>query len=314
MSNEPLVYIIVLNFNGRQHLEYCLPDLMRTEYSNFRILFVDNASSDDSVAYVRANFPDLEILETGANLGWAGGNNRGIERALAAGAEYVVLANNDIRVHPAWVHSAIIALRETPGAALGGCLVFGDIAPVELSEYERACEQWTVNEYEVTEKFICGMALFVDCRLFGHIGTIDEEYFAYGEETDIEIRAAAAGFKRVLCNAPVWHYSSGTFAHYRLRASYLAIRNNMRLAIKHYSPLRILKTILVVFYIGCWPFYRGDMRNVTIARLRPRNVLINFGLDLYCLAWNVFKLPATWRRRRADYSMIREYLAREGRG
>ena len=150
------------------------------------------------------------------------------------------------------------------------------------------------------------MALFVDVRLFGRIGTFDEAYWAYSEETDLEMRAEAAGFARALTNVPIWHHSSGTFSRYRLRAAYLAIRNGIRFTIKHDALPKQIKTVLRIFYIGCWPFYRGDMKNVTIARLRPRNVLVNFGLDLYCVAWNVLHLPQTLRRRRDDYALIRQ--------
>lgn len=309
---QPLVYVIVLNYNGRAHLEYCLPSILASAYPNFRVLFVDNASADDSVAYVRAHYPHMELLQTGANLGWAGGNNAGIAYAKQHGAQYVVLANNDIRVHPQWIAGAVEAFGSQPRVGLVSGMVFGDVAPVPLEEYETACAQWRELAFWPAQEKLCGMALFVDMRLFDQIGTIDETYFAYAEETDFGIRAEAAGYARLRTNVPIWHYSSGTFSRYRLRASYLAIRNTMRLAIKHYPLVRLLKTILNIFYIGCWPLYKGDMRNVTISRLRPRNVLLNLGLDLYCLGWNLWHLPATLRRRREDYRLIR--LAREEGG
>ena len=80
-ENAPLVYVIVLNYNGREHLEYCLPSIMGSIYPNFKVLFVDNASTDDSLEFVRRNFSQMDVLQTGKNLGWAGGNNAGIAEA-----------------------------------------------------------------------------------------------------------------------------------------------------------------------------------------------------------------------------------------
>jgi GT2 family glycosyltransferase len=301
----PLIYVIVLNYNGREHLEYCLPSILGTAYQNFRILFVDNASNDDSVEFVRQTFPQIEVLQTGGNLGWAGGNNAGINYAIERGARYVALANNDILVHPEWINAAVAAFEGVPNVAFVSGNVFGNVIPAPVADYEKACAEWERIKFWQTDEFLSGMALFIDSRLFSRIGMIDEGYWAYGEETDLEIRGKAAGFGRAFTNVPVWHRSSGTFSRYRLRAACLAIRNDMRLSIKHDRWLKKVKRILKIFYIGCWPFYRGDMRDVTVARLRPRNVLVNFALDLYCLGWNLLHLPQTLRRRRQDYALIR---------
>ena len=310
LRSDPSVYVIVLNYNGRQHLEYSLPSIMKSRYSNFRILLVDNASTDDSLEFLSKSFPKIEVLQTGKNLGWAGGNNLGISHAIERGVRYVALANNDILVHPEWINAAITAFEAEPDVAFVSGTVFGNVIPVPIEDYEKACAQWKGIKFSRTEDFLSGMALFIDTRLFSRIGMIDEAYWAYGEETDLEIRAKAAGFARVLTNVPIWHHSSGTFSRYRLRAAYLAIRNAMRLSIKHDRPLRLIKTIVKIFYMGCWPFYRGDMKNVTVARLRPRNVIVNFGLDLYCLGWNLLHLPKTLRRRRDDYALIRQQRQR----
>ena len=308
---HPLVYVIVLNYNGRAHLDYCLPSIMASTYPNFRVLFVDNASTDDSLEFLAKNFPRIELLQTGKNLGWAGGNNLGISYALEKGASYVVLANNDIRVHPQWITAAVVAFEADPVVAFVTGTVFGNIIPAPIEDYENACAEWDEIKFWRTDDFISGMALFVDAQLFGRIGMIDEAYWAYAEETDLEVRAKAAGYARALTNVPIWHYSSGTFAKYRLRSAYLAIRNSMRLTIKHDTLRKQIKTVLKVFYISCWPFFSGDMRNVTIARLRPSGIVANFGLVLFCLVWNVLHLPATLRRSRDDYALIRRELERK---
>src|SRR5664279_2479168 len=90
-----LTYIILLNWNGWQDTIACVESCRKLSYPNFRILIVDNGSTDNSEAILRERLPDIELLQTGANLGFAGGNNVGIRHALAQGADYVWLLNND---------------------------------------------------------------------------------------------------------------------------------------------------------------------------------------------------------------------------
>lgn len=306
---EPLVYVVVLNYNGRMHLEYCLPSLLATDYPNLRILFVDNDSADGSYEYARENFPQLEFLQTGANLGWAGGNNAGIRYALAKGAAYVCLANNDIRVHPQWVRGALAAFALDPLVRLASGVVHGDMRPAPLAEFTEASAAWQTHRAWFAPEYLSGMALFVDVRLFAEIGWIDEVYFAYCEETDLQMRAEKAGLLRARYNVPVWHYSSGTFARHKLRAARLTIRNNIRLALKQYPPVRILKAVLNVFYIGCFPVCPGDRADVTVARLRPRNIVLNLLLDLEGVVWNLLHLRQTLTQRREDRARIAAVLA-----
>ncbi|MDX2042633.1 MAG: glycosyltransferase family 2 protein [Acidobacteriota bacterium] len=109
--NSPLVYVIVLNFNGSRWLTACLESLRATEYANFKTLLVDNASTDDGVELVRKNFPEVELIINSANLGFSEGNNVGIRAALTAGANYVVLLNPDTKVTPRWL-GELIAVGE----------------------------------------------------------------------------------------------------------------------------------------------------------------------------------------------------------
>ena len=95
---QPKVCIIVLNWNGWADTCHCLSSLQHLTYSNYRILVVDNGSTDDSVEQIRTQFPGIELVEAGSNLGFASGCNAGIARALAAGADYVWLLNNDTTV------------------------------------------------------------------------------------------------------------------------------------------------------------------------------------------------------------------------
>ena len=98
--NRPLVSIVIVNFNGRELLEPCLGSVYAQAYHPIEVIVVDNGSTDDSVAYIRRAFPEVRIVENSENLGFAGGNNRGVERAHG---EYVALLNNDTVVEREWL-------------------------------------------------------------------------------------------------------------------------------------------------------------------------------------------------------------------
>lgn len=301
----PLVHVIVVNYNGKSHLEYCLPSLLETEYENLEIVVVDNDSSDGSVAYVEKNFPTIKVIEVPENVGWGRGNNIGIEHAERAGAKYVAFANNDIRVHPAWIQAAVDAAEDLPEVGFVGFDVLGARRPEPLDKFEAACDEWSDIDYKKTEEFIDGMALFARVELFEGVGPIDEDFFAYAEETDLEIRAEMAGYQRARTNVPIWHYSSGSWEEYPLKASYLAIRNNLRLAFKHEGVAGILRAIARAYHVGCNPFFGGDRESTIIRRRRPRGIVFNLFLVTYCLLWNVVHLPQTMRARRREHARIK---------
>src|SRR5712691_12351014 len=99
-DNAPRAVVIVLNWNGRADTLGCLESLAVVDYPNWEVLVVDNGSEDGSVGAIHRDYPGITVLETGKNLGFAGGNNRGIEAALTRGAEFILLLNNDTTVAP----------------------------------------------------------------------------------------------------------------------------------------------------------------------------------------------------------------------
>jgi len=120
----PLVFIIVLNWNGKDDTLECLGSLQQLDYPNFETVVVDNGSTDGSEDVIRSAFPSVNFIQTGRNLGYAGGNNVGIKHALSHGADYVWLLNNDTTVDP----NALTALVETaqadPKIAVVGSKIF----------------------------------------------------------------------------------------------------------------------------------------------------------------------------------------------
>ena len=238
-AGSPLVYVVVLNYNGTDHLPYCLLSICASDYPNLVVLLVDNASSDQSLA-LAADF-HVRILRNAKNLGWSGGNNVGIREALRANAKYIVLANNDIRVHPRWIAEAVAVAESRPDIGVIGFDVH-EPQPGSADQdagYSAACQRWSSVEHAVSSD-VGGMAMFVRAVLFEDIGLIDENFFAYGEENDFQIRARRAGFQIATINVPVWHHGVGSFGRTPFRAALLQTENNIQLLLKHQGPLKAL--------------------------------------------------------------------------
>lgn len=303
-ANAPLVCVIILNHNGRRHLEYCLPSLLATEYPAMHLLLVDNASQDGSAAWVREHFPQVEVIESAVNRGWAGGNNLGIARARELNAGYAALVNNDIRVHPAWLRAAVQAAEENRRIGIIGFEIYEAQGSGDTSAFDEAVRKWREPRWEPAD-VVDGMAMLVRMPLFDALGPIDEGFFAYAEDNDLVIRARRAGYIIARVSVPVWHYGGGTFGERLLWAAKLQIRNNLRLAIKHEPPAGVLYQAARHFAKGCLPFVRVDPHNFAARRLRPSHPVVNFGIWLYAVAWNIWHLPATLHQRRLDYQRIR---------
>jgi GT2 family glycosyltransferase len=296
-SDSPLVCVIVLNFNGRKHLEYCLPSIAASQYYPFKIIVVDNASSDNSVDYIIQNYPEMTLLISSTNRGWSGGNNLGIAHAQELGANYIILANNDIRVDKRWISMAVGVAQEDRRIGIVGFRVI-EAHGVHAMNFEHAVTVWPGLKTS-TSPVVNGMAMFVRTELFRQIGMIDEGFFAYAEDNDLILRAQRAGYRVVTTNIPVWHHGAGTFGRTPLWAAALQIRNNIRLSLKHDPPAGVVYQLIRHFAKCCLPFVQVDPRNRVARRLRPSNIFVNFAIFVYAIIWNLWHLPATlWLRRK----------------
>ena len=221
------VCVILLNWNGRKDTLECLSSLQQIDYPHFQTIVVDNGSTDGSVSAIRAAYPEIPLLETGENLGFAGGNNKGIEWALRKTFEWILLLNNDTTVAPDLLTQLIQTSRERPQGKIFGAKIYrygdpqridhcGGFWDPQIAEFI-SCGADQIDDkfsYEKEEQvdYVTGCALFMHVSVPKKIGLLEPRFFLYWEETDFCFRAKRAGFE--IWTAPkahVYHKVSSSF-------------------------------------------------------------------------------------------------------
>ncbi len=207
MEELPRLGVVVLNWNGRSHLESCLPGLVRACGSRHFALVVDNDSRDGSADWIREHHPELELLVLSENRRFAGGNNAGVQRALERGADVVVCLNNDTRVEEGLLDAlAEVFLRDDSIAVVGPRIVYADAPekiwfgggegnPATGWVSHRALRSSTAkgSDPEGDTAWITGCCLAVRAEVWEALGGLDETFYIYSEDVDFCLRARKMG-------------------------------------------------------------------------------------------------------------------------
>jgi GT2 family glycosyltransferase len=209
----------VLNWNGGEATRTCLDSLAAADYSNLSIIVVDNASSDGSADLLAGN-ETIDLIRNRTNLGFTGGANTGIRRAVERGADYVWLLNNDATAGPGVLGQLVdIAEQDTRIGLVSPVFYDPDRECVPefcLARFEpatrianqtadpRIAHAW--RERHPEQIVLLGTALLIRRSLIETIGLLDGRFFAYVEDVDYSLRSTAAGFRNVAApDAIVWH-------------------------------------------------------------------------------------------------------------
>jgi N-acetylglucosaminyl-diphospho-decaprenol L-rhamnosyltransferase len=231
-----VVSVIVLNYNGRDWLGGCL-DALRGQINAppFEVILVDNASTDGSADYVSTQYREVRLIHSGANLGFAAGNNLG---AGAASGSYLVFLNNDTVPAPDWLSVLCAALdaRPTFGLATSMLVLMDDPSTLDSAgdgylraggAYKRGHRGSTVEYGQSEEVFgACGAAFVVRRELFERLGGFDESFFMVYEDVDLSYRARLAGFRCwYAADAVVRHAGSATLGRASANAVFFGQRN-----------------------------------------------------------------------------------------
>ena len=253
----PKVYIIVLNFNRKDDTLDCMDSLYRMDYPNFRVVMVDNGSSDGTALAVMNAYPQSHVIENRMNLMFSEGNNVGIRAALLEGADYVMLLNNDTVVAPDMLTKMMETMKAHPDAGMAAPMIYyyppkggapehiwyaGGIVKLwqGLTAHRGIRERDTgqYNEVEYTD-YITGCALLVTRECLEKVGLLDPVYYIYAEDADLSMRVRIAGFKLLFVpGATMWHKVSsstgGEFSVFKIRNK---IKSNLRFFIRYARPI-----------------------------------------------------------------------------
>lgn len=290
----PWVWLVIPNKDGMAHLAYSLDSLRATSYDRLQTVLIDDASRDGSVAYVRERHPWIAVFENDSNLGFGGSVNRGLRYAMERGAALVAIANNDIRVRPDWLRLVIPAF--STGEPIG-VVGFRELRrPADPTEILRQVLE-PVRFIDV--KYVSGALNVYNVAALRRAGLFDENYYMYGEETDLHARIRRAGFRTLNSNVPFWHYGEGTARKLGLRRCWLAYRNTIRYAIKNENAWGQLRLFGMLLHFGCNPFLSPENAKSS-PRLRAYHPAINAAFLLAASVWNLWQLPRTLKQRRLE--------------
>lgn len=257
--HQPWAAIIVLNWRKPTETLACLESLAQIDHSSAFIVVVDNGSGDDSVPLIRQRFPELAVLETGENLGYAGGNNAGIRWALEHGADYICILNNDVKVTPGFLAPLRIALDADARAGIATPLIMdfdsestiwtlGAGLDRKSGNVHRLHAGEAVNQLRVKGPFEVdiapGSAMMAKRAVFDRVGLLDEAYFLYFEEADWCIAVRQAGY-RILAvpESVVTHQVSATLGQASPITDYYMTRNRILFIWRHWSGLDRIKLL-----------------------------------------------------------------------
>jgi len=252
-DGAPLLSVLILNWNGRQDTLECVDSVLAAGYEPLDVLVVDNGSSDGSVAAFEVAWreePQVRVLENGANLGYAGGNNAGFTALLEDGAELVLVLNNDTLVDPGALAPLVATLDADPTLGMIGPKVLEMDRPERLgSSFDRVRLWWfgampttagQVDRGQFDDRrdldVLTGCAMLIRGATLRELGGFDPDYFAYYEEVDLALRMREAGWRiRFLPRAVVRHKGGASTAglgpvvqYYKLRNFILFMRKRAR--------------------------------------------------------------------------------------
>ncbi len=218
---DKTVTAIILNWNGMSFIPECLESLLKQDYPNLCVTFVDNGSTDGSQDYVQRHFPTVKTIYLKKNHGFDIPNNIAMKEAIASGANYLFLLNNDVVLESDAISKLICAGERNPTiGALGPVqLKYGDSTQVVSAggyfDWKRGIvvqhEKKPLINKEVT--FLSGAALMLKVNVIRQVGILDQEYYFYGEDVDLCTRIVKKGYKLVcVASSIVKHHVRGSTA------------------------------------------------------------------------------------------------------
>lgn len=218
MNYKPLVGIVILNWNGWQDTLECLKSLKDLNYCNYRIYVVDNASTDDSIFHIEQNFPNVRIICSSENGGFAKGNNVGIKEALRDEVQFVWLLNNDTTVSVFALDGLINESASSDAVGVVGSVIFEYYQPWKVQawgggRFNRFLATASLST-SIDDKIehINGASMFIRADALKDAGYLEEKFFFFMEDTELSLRIRRHGWEIAVANdSYVFHKGGASF-------------------------------------------------------------------------------------------------------
>jgi hypothetical protein len=245
-----LVQVVVLNWNGCADTVACLDSLNKQVLARLQVILVDNHSGDNTVASVRERFPGVKIIQNQENLGYAGGNNVGIQEALKQDCDYILVLNNDTVLDPKCIVYLVQEMDAYPSAAAVSPISYflsdpekvyfagGEIThDGEMKHIGYGLSDNDLLSESQTTKWLSGCAILFRKGALRQVGLFDPSYFLIFEDSDWSLRAVQAGYQlRIVPQAKIWHKVSSSFGgNWNLTFTYYYYRNQLYWIGKNFS-------------------------------------------------------------------------------
>ena len=261
------VAVVILNWNGVSFLEKFLPNVLLCTGNDAEVIVADNGSTDDSVAFMQKNFPDVRLILTGQNYGYAQGYNVALSQV---DADYYVLLNSDVEVTPNWISPVITLMEEDISiaacqpkllsydhrqeleyAGAGGGFIDKLGYPFCRGRLFQTLEQDSGQYDDIREIFwASGACMFVRASVFWEIEGLDKDFFAHMEEIDFCWRAKNVGYRIMYCGkSTIYHVGGGSLPKSAVRKTYLNIRNNLIMLYKNLPDKEVRKTFFKRYFL-----------------------------------------------------------------
>lgn len=252
--------IIIVNWNGHKDTIACIDSIKKSIDINYTIIVVDNASTDGSFEKIKEAHPDIEVVQSGKNRGFGGGNNYGVDYAHALGLKSIWLLNNDTLVYSDTIGKLRAALAAGEGNLLG-CSIYEMSDPSQVQSLGVGRVDFLLGRVSLVNTpdqlgafdYVTGTSLMLLTDVYQRLGGFDETFFMYWEDTDLSFRAVRGGFRlNVVTDARILHKTSASSQIKSVRADDMFTASSVKF-FRRYSGnpgykvgilLRIAKRIL----------------------------------------------------------------------
>lgn len=288
-KKQPRVYIIILNWNNHEDTIELIQSLKKISYNNYKIIVIDNNSSEKDVVNLFENSKEeIQLIINKENLGFSGGNNIGIKLSIEEGADFILLLNNDTIVNTNFLDLLVekfehnnqigivapqINFYDNPKKIWSGG---GKISKIRGSGFIYSNSDQIKNSKEID--FVSGCCMLIKKDVFQKIGLFDENYFLYIEDTDFCYRVIKNGYK--ICFTPesqIYHKVFGsTKKSYSALPLYYSTRNRLYFARKNFPglfPLTLLYISITMFFKCLIWLFKGELNKINSVKKGFRDFL-----------------------------------------